>query len=115
VSGVAALAPVRTGRYRESAVVLAAAAGLAVTTVHWGGLVLGGTLLGLVAPSLPRALATAASFGLLVVVAFAAWLLLGGSLAALATWPTTGPLFVVAVGAAVGLPALAALLVRALV
>lgn len=110
-----ALEPVRTGRFREAAVVVAAAVGLAATTVHWSGLVLGGALLGLVAGTLPRALSTAVSFGVLVLVAFAGSLFLGGSLAALAVWPTTGPVFVVAAAAAVGLPSLAALLVRAVV
>lgn len=109
-----ALSPVRTGRYREAAPVVGAAVGLVLATVHPAGLVVGGVLLGLVAPSLPRALATAVSFGLLVVVTFAAWLLLGGGLPALTTWPATGPLFLVSVGAAVGLPAVAALAVRAL-
>lgn len=112
MSAAGPLEPVRTGRYREVAVVLAGVVGLAVAGVHWAGLVVGGVLLGLVAPSLRRALATAVSFASLVLVAFTAFLAVGGTLPSASAWPTGAAETVVAVCAAVALSALAALAAR---
>jgi hypothetical protein len=105
----AALAPVRRGRYAEPALLVAVLVGVAVSAVHWGGLVLGGALVGLVSHSLRRAVVNGFSFGLFVLVCFAGWLAWQG---ALLTWPTTGQLFLLTVASALGLPILAAGAVR---
>ncbi|MFC5368156.1 hypothetical protein [Salinirubrum litoreum] len=107
----AALAPVRRGRYAEPALLVAVLVGVAVSAVHWGGLILGGALVGLVSHSLRRAVVNGFSFGLFVLVCFAGWLAWQG---ALLTWPTTGQLFVLTVASALGLPILAAGAVRGL-
>jgi hypothetical protein len=105
----AAFAPVRRGRYAEPALLLAVLVGVAASAVHWGGLVLGGALVGLVSHSLRRAVVNSFSFGLFVLVCFAGWLAWQG---ALLTWPTTGQLFLLTVASALGLPILAAGAVR---
>jgi hypothetical protein len=107
----AALAPVRRGRYAEPALLLAVLVGVAVSAVHWGGLILGGALVGLVSHSLRRAVVNGFSFGLFVLVVFAGWLAWQG---ALLTWPTTGQLFLLTVASALGLPILASGAVRGL-
>ncbi|QCJ47956.1 hypothetical protein [Haloprofundus sp. MHR1] len=107
-----ALAPIRTGRYAELALILATAVGVAATTVHWTGLVVGGVLVGLVATSLSRAVVNGLTFGLVVLFAFAAWLLYEG---ALSTALQTGQIGVLTVVAAFALPLAAAVAVRALV
>ena len=105
----AALAPVRRDRYADPALLVAVLVGLAVSVVHWGGLILGGALVGLVSHSLRRAVVNGFSFGLFVLVCFAGWLAWQG---ALLTWPTTGQLFLLTVASALGLPILAAGAVR---
>lgn len=107
----AALAPVRRGRFAEPALLLAVVVGVAATTLHWGGLVLGGALVGAVSESTRRAVANGLSFGLFVLVVAGAWLAWQGALLA---WPTTGQLFALTVASAVGLPILAAGAVRGL-
>ena len=107
----AALAPVRRGRYAEPALLLAVLVGVAVSAIHWGGLILGGALVGLVSHSLRRAVVNGFSFGLFVLVVFAGWLAWQG---ALLTWPTTGQLFLLTVASALGLPILASGAVRGL-
>jgi hypothetical protein len=107
----AALAPVRRGRYAEPALLLAVLVGTGATAIHWGGLILGGALVGLVSHSLRRAVVNAFSFGLFVLVVFAGWLAWQG---ALLTWPTTGQLFLLTVASALGLPILASGAVRGL-
>jgi hypothetical protein len=107
----AALAPVRRGRYAEPALLVAVLFGVAASTVHWAGLVLGGALVGLVSHSLRRAVVNGLSFGLFVLVGFAGWLAWQG---ALLTWPTTGQLFLLTVVSALGLPVLASGAVRGL-
>jgi hypothetical protein len=62
------------------ALVVAIVAGLALSTVHWLGLVVGGALVGLVAASLRRALLSGLGFGLLVVVVWVLVLVLSGAL-----------------------------------
>lgn len=59
---------------------VAAVVGLALASVHWLGLFVGGALVGLFARTLPRAVAAGVAFGLLAVLAFAAWLAVSGSL-----------------------------------
>lgn len=107
----AALAPVRRGRYAEPALLVVVLVGLAASAIHWGGLILGGALVGLVSHSLRRAVVNGFSFGLFVLVCFAGWLAWQG---ALLTWPTTGQLFLLTVASALGLPILAAGAVRGL-
>jgi hypothetical protein len=107
----AALAPVRRGRFAEPALLVAVVVGLAATTLHWGGLVLGGALVGVVSESTRRAVVNGLSFGLFVLVVAGAWLAWQGALLA---WPTTGQLFALTVASAVGLPILAAGAVRGL-
>lgn len=86
------------------ALVTAAALGLALSWLHWLGLVVAGALVGLVSPSVPRALLGGLGVGLLVLVAFAATL---GEAAAVAAGMT--PIVSVAVAAAIGLPLLGSL------
>ncbi|KTG10106.1 hypothetical protein AUR64_10950 [Haloprofundus marisrubri] len=106
------LAPVRTGRYAEFALVVATVVGLAATAVHWAGLLVGGVLVGLVATSLSRAVVNGLTFGLVVLVAFAAWLLYEGGLE---TALQTGQIGLLTVAVAFVLPLAAAVAVRALV
>jgi hypothetical protein len=105
------LAPVRTGRYAELALVLATLVGVAVTAVSWVGLVVGGVLVGLVATSLSRAVVNGLTFGLVVLLAFGVWLLYEGALSVVLE---TGQIGVLTVVAAFGLPLAAAVAVRAL-
>jgi len=64
------------------ALVVAIVLGLALSTVHWLGLVAGGALVGLVAVSLRRALVAALGFGVLVVLVWMVLFALSGSLGA---------------------------------
>lgn len=77
----------------------AAALGLLVAWLHWIGLVLGGALVALVAPSLRRGAAYALGFGALVLVAFA--VSIGGSILLV---PEMRPIVFVTVAGAIGLP-----------
>lgn len=86
-------------RSRAVALALAAALGLLFAWVHWLGLVLGGALVALVAPSLRRGVAYALGFGALVLVAFA--VSIGDSIMLV---PEMQPIVYVTVAAAIGLP-----------
>ncbi|MFC4246197.1 hypothetical protein ACFOZ7_04210 [Natribaculum luteum] len=100
-----ALERVRTvPRAHAAAVVTAVGLGLVATWIHWLGLVVGGTLVGLLSPTLPRAIGGALAFGLLVLVAFA--LSLGSSTGAVLEMT---PAVYVTVAAALGLPVVGAL------
>lgn len=103
------LRPVRAGRLADAASALAWLVGAAATVAHPAGLLAAGLLLGLVATSIPRAVASGASFGIVVVAAGAVWLTVTGSLP-----PTQGfaPLSLIAL-ALLGPPTVAGL-VRAL-
>ncbi|MFP9059871.1 hypothetical protein ACLI4R_04985 [Natrialbaceae archaeon A-chndr2] len=92
-------------RLRRGALVLAVVVGIALTWLHWIGLLVGGALIGLVSKSLPRAVGAAAGFGLLVLIVFA--FTLGGSL-----WPVLEmtPVSYLVVAAALGIPMLGSLL-----
>ncbi|MFC7203888.1 hypothetical protein ACFQJC_10195 [Haloferax namakaokahaiae] len=57
------LSEIRTGRYAELALVAATVVGLAASTVHWSGLVLGGVLVGVLATSVRRAVVSGLTFG----------------------------------------------------
>ena len=67
-------------RMRWLGFTLGAIVGLALASVHWIGLIVGGALVGLFARDLPRAVLAGLAFGLLALVAFAAWLALDGAL-----------------------------------
>lgn len=79
--------------------------GVLAALLHWTGLILAGALAGLVSRSLPRAVATAIGFGILVLVLFA--LSLGGSAGRVLEM---APAVYLTAGAAIGLPALGALI-----
>ncbi len=97
-----ALDQARTRR-QPHAVALAGAAALGVLVAwfHWLGLVVGGALVALVAPSLRRGAAYALAFGVLVLVAFA--VSIGDSILLV---PEMRPIVYVTVASAVGLPLL---------
>lgn len=67
-------------RVRWATVVAAIAVGLAVSTVHWIGIFLGGALVGLASATRGRALLAGLGFGTLVWVVFAAVLFVGGDI-----------------------------------
>lgn len=100
---------VRTGRFADAASALAWLVGAATTVAHPAGLLVAGLLFGIVATSIERAVAAAASFGIVAVAAGAVWLAVTGSLP-----PTHGldPVEIVAM-ALLGPPTVAAV-VRAL-
>ncbi|WP_224269467.1 hypothetical protein [Haloprofundus salinisoli] len=106
-----ALAPIRTGRYAELALILATVVGVAATMVHWAGLLVGGALVGLVATSVSRAVVNGLTFGLVVLFAFAAWILVEGLPSAAVE---LGDIWALGVVAAFVLPLAAAVAVRAL-
>lgn len=83
---------------------LAILIGVALAWVHWFGLVLAGALVGIVSPSLWRAIAAGFAVGLVVLVVFT--LTLGDALG-----PTLEmtPIVWVAVASALGLPVLGSL------
>jgi hypothetical protein len=75
-------------RRRWTATLGAAVAGLALVSVHWGGLVAGGALVGLCWPTLRRALVAGLGFGLAVIAVAATRFALAGTLADVAgAWP----------------------------
>jgi hypothetical protein len=111
VSVAERFAPVRVGRYADAALFVAVAVGLAVTWVHWAGLVVGGTLVGLVSTSVPRAVAVGVTFGGVVLVTFAAWNAYQGTLF---VWLGLGQVLLATIAAALAVPPIAAVAVRAL-
>lgn len=76
-------AAVRAGRYADRAATLAWLVGAAATVAHPAGLAVAGLLLGLVASSPSRALASAASFGIVAAAAITTWVTVLG------TWPVS--------------------------
>lgn len=87
------------------AVVVAVALGLALSWLHWIGLVLGGAFVALVAPTVRRGVAGAIGFGAIVLVVFA--LSLGSSVGAVLEMT---PIVYLTVVSALGLPLLGSLL-----
>ncbi|GAB7093107.1 hypothetical protein JCM30237_02590 [Halolamina litorea] len=83
------LAPVRLGRYADAATALAWLLGAAATVVTPAGLALAGVLLGLVATSVSRAVASAASFGIVVAAAVTLGAFLGLLPSTIAVVPST--------------------------
>jgi hypothetical protein len=96
----------------DLAVLVAVLVGLAATAIHPAGLVVGGALVGLVASSLSRAFVLGLGFGITVLFAWGLVLLWFGTFVSVAS---AVPLVYVAVGAALGLPALGAVAVRGVV
>lgn len=91
-------------RVHGPAVAGAIVVGLVISWFHWLGLVLGGALVGLVSPTVRRALVGGLGFGVVVLIAFA--VTLGESAVVVAG---TTPVVYVAVVAAIGLPLLGSL------
>jgi len=67
-------------RERWVLTVAATAFGLALATVHWGGLLAGGALVGFSQPTLRRALVAGLAFGVVVLLAMAGQFALAGTL-----------------------------------
>lgn len=86
-------------RYHVAALVVVAPVGLFLAWLHWFGLVAAGALVGLLSPSLPRAVAAGLGFGVLALLVFAATL---GGAAQLAFGAT--PVIYVTVAGALVLP-----------
>lgn len=66
--------------YGESAMVVGFIVGIVVGSLHWVGLVVAGLIVGIVAPSMWRAIQYGLYVGGLVLFAFALWLIWMGSL-----------------------------------
>ena len=81
--GTAWLARIRSSRRRQAlSALVGGALALALTTVHWGGLVVGGVAVGLVSRTLIGAVAAGLAFGTAVLVVFLATLGSAGTLGA---------------------------------
>lgn len=77
-----------TPRERWALALAAAVAGLALATVHWSGLLVGGALVGLCWPTLRRALVAGLGFGVVVLGVAAVRFALAGTLGAVVeAWP----------------------------
>ncbi|UTF52919.1 hypothetical protein [Natronosalvus rutilus] len=101
----ATLTRIRTERpLHLLALLISVGLGLALSWLHWIGLVVGGVLVGLVARNLPKALGYGLGFGLVVLVVFA-FVLGSGRGPAL----EMAPAIYLTVGAALGLPILGSL------
>ena len=96
---------VRTGDRADVAFAVAFLLGLLAPVVHWSGLVVGGALVGLVAPTVRRALLTGIYLGVAVVVAFCLFLFVTG---ALGPYLSMGVVLLASVGLGIAVPTLAA-------
>lgn len=96
---------VREGEHSDRALVAAFAVGILAGAVHWGGLLLGGVLVGVVSASVRRALLHGLYLGTTVVVLFGVSLFVVGALSA---YLSMGVVLAASVGLGVGLPTLAA-------
>lgn len=93
----------RTGPRAELVTGVAFLLALPLGAVHWLGLVLGGVLVGVLAPTPRRAVVVAVYLGGTLAALFAGWLALSGDLnEAIAT----GQLFAASLALAIGLPVL---------
>lgn len=91
----------RDPRGRRALTAVAFVVGLALATVHWGGLLVGGALVGLAQPTLGRALPAGLGFGIAALAVAAVRFALAGTLAEVAgTWPLVGVAVAVALVAA---------------
>jgi hypothetical protein len=106
------LTELRTGPLAERLTLAAFAAGLVLGVLHPAGLVAGGVLVGLVAPSLPRALLFGLYLGGLVLLAFVVSLLLVGTAGRVVAM---GQLTLLSVTVGLAFPTLGALAVRGVV
>jgi hypothetical protein len=95
----------QTGARADVALVVAFSLGLVAAVVHWSGLLVGGILLGLVAPSVRRAVLTGVYLGVMVVVTFSLYLFAIGALTAYLSMDAVA---LASVGLGIALPALAA-------
>ncbi|MHB9286042.1 hypothetical protein ACKVMT_03265 [Halobacteriales archaeon Cl-PHB] len=102
---------IRTGDLAEPAMALAFLVALVLAPLHWAGVVLGGALVGLTAPTLRRALVLGLAYGLVVLFLFATWLAVQG---AFGKFAAMGQLALVTVAFGLLLPPLAAVAVRGL-
>jgi hypothetical protein len=100
-----ALADLRERDVSDLILLVAFAVGIALTTFHPAGLVVGGALAGLLAPSLRRAFLYALYFGGTVLLVFVAVLFLFGTAD---RWAGLGQLTLLSVGLSFGLPVLGA-------
>jgi len=76
---------VRTdARIHWFAMIGAIAVGIALSTLSWLGIVVGGALVGLVATSLSRAVVAGVGFGIIVILTWGVWLAWGGAAGAVA-------------------------------
>lgn len=101
----AALTDLRNGDRAELLLLVAFVVGIALSTVHWAGLVVGGALVGLTAASLRRGLLYGLYFGGTVLLLFALSLALFGTFG---RWAGLGQLTTLSVVLALGLPTLGA-------
>ena len=101
----AALTDLREGDRAELVMGVAFVVGVVLSMIHWTGLVAGGVLVGLAAPSLRRAFLSGLYLGGTVLLLFALSLLLVG---AFGRWATMGQLTLLSVGASLLLPTLGA-------
>lgn len=101
----AALADLRAGDRSDLLLAGAFLVGVVLGSVHWLGLVAGGVLVGLAAPTLRRAFLSGLYLGGTVLLLFGLWLLLVGTFG---RWATMGQLTLLSVGAALALPPLGA-------
>ena len=83
-----------TPRRRRALTAVATALGLALATVHWAGLLVGGALVGFCQPTLRRSLVAGLAFGVVVLLAMAGQFALAGSLDG---YLAMGPLLAVSV------------------
>ncbi|MFC7227018.1 hypothetical protein N0B31_06355 [Salinirubellus salinus] len=101
----AALTDLREGDRADLVLAGAFLVGVVLGSVHWVGLVAGGALVGLAAPTLRRAFLSGLYLGGTVLLLFALWLLLVGTFG---KWAAMGQLTLLSVGASLLLPPLGA-------
>jgi hypothetical protein len=101
----AALADLRNGDRSDLLLAGAFLVGIVLGSVHWVGLVAGGALVGLAAPSLRRAFLVGLYLGGTVLVLFALSLLVVGTFG---KWAGMGQLTLLSIGASLLLPPLGA-------
>lgn len=106
------LTELREGPHADRLTLAAFAVGVVLGAVHPAGLVAGGVLVGLVAPSLARALLFGLYLGGLVLIVFAVSLLLAGTLGPVAGM---GELTLLSVAVGLAFPTLGAVGMRGLV
>lgn len=99
------LRELREGPNADYAFAVAWIVAVLVPTIHWGGLVAGGALVGVIAPSFPRALQRGFYVGVGVLALFAAYLVVFG---ALGTFLVMGQVTLLTAAMALAFPVLGA-------